>query len=362
METPAHMILRKCPLVVCFVVCNLCLFAAQNGPAAKAQLRTAASSNTGWVSFQDPFEHAFTFEVPQGWTVKGGLFRLGYSDFRAMVDLKSPDGKTNIRFGDVAIPTYSLPDQFYAREGEPYDLGLQGQMVVARYRPGKDYATLYAQARFRSVCQSVTPQTTDLPAPVVDKGDQDKDTIQTSDGQVSYRCDSREGVRTFYVYAKTSLHQGFWQVTSIVSFITTPEQVSAVRNIILRCSQSAQLDPEWIQHQKEMDREGLEYQRLRQQQRRAEIGQQAQQFELKMQTMRNQVNAFERQQNAQAAQVQGFDNALVGVTPTMDPLTGENRKVWTGTKSSYWSNGRETRNADTSPGPGWHQLEQPPPR
>ena len=60
METPAHMILRKCPLVVCFVVCNLFLFAAQNTPAAKAHIRTPASSNAGWVNFQDPFEHAFT--------------------------------------------------------------------------------------------------------------------------------------------------------------------------------------------------------------------------------------------------------------------------------------------------------------
>jgi hypothetical protein len=51
----------------------------------------------------------------------------------------------------------------------------------------------------------------------------------------------------------------------------------------------------------------------------------------------------------------------VGVTPTIDPFTGENRKVWTGTKSSYWRNGLgETRNSDTSPGPGWHELEQPP--
>ena len=228
------------------------------------------------MKFQDPFEHAFTVEVPQGWTVKGGLFRLGYSDFRLMIDLKSPDGKTYIRFGDVAVPTYSLPDQSYRRDGEPYDLGAQGQMVVARYRQGKDYATQYAHFRFKGVCQSVTPQAIDSPAPVADKGDQGEDVIQTSAGQVSYRCDSREGVRTAYVYAKTSLHHGFWQVNSLASFITPPEEVSGVRNIILRCSQ---LNPEWIQHQKEMDREGLEYQRLCQQQRRAEFNQQIQQYE-----------------------------------------------------------------------------------
>lgn len=361
METPARRILRQYPLsslVVCLVVCNLVLFPNCSSGAPEAQVRTAASSNARWVKFQDPYEHAFTAEFPQGWTVKGGLFRLGYSDIREMVDLKSPDGKTNIRFGDVGIPTYTFPDQFHAREGEPYDLGLQGQMVVARYRAGKDYATLYAQSRFRSFCQSITPQATDSPAPVVDKGDQDEDVIRTSAGQVSYRCDSREGVRTAYVYARTSLRDGWWHVPWIVSFIAPPEQVAAVRNIILRYSQSVQTNPEFIQYQKEMDREGLDYQRRVQQGRRAEIGRQVQQFESQMQSMQNQVNAFQRQQRAQTGQVERFDDALVGVTPTVDPLTGENRKVWTGTKSSYWINGLgQTKNSDTSPGPGWRQLD-----
>lgn len=39
-------------------------------------------SSPAWVKFQDPFEHAFTVDVPKGWTAKGGLFRLGYSDAR----------------------------------------------------------------------------------------------------------------------------------------------------------------------------------------------------------------------------------------------------------------------------------------
>jgi hypothetical protein len=105
-----------------------------------------------------------------------------------------------------------------------------------------------------------------------------------STGQVSYSCDTREGLRTSYVYARTSLHRdGIWQVPTIVSFIAPPKQVAA--------------------------------------------------------------------------------DALVGVTPTGDPLTGEYRKVWTGTKSSNWINGLgQIRNSDTSPGPGWRQLDPVPPR
>jgi hypothetical protein len=337
------------------------LFTNCSSGSPEAQVPTAASSNESWVKFQDPYEHAFTAEFPRGWTAKGGVFRLGFSDIREMVDLKSPDGKTNIRFGDVVIPTYTFPDQFHAREGEPYDLGLQGQMVVARYRPGKDFAMLYAQSRLRSYCQSITPQATNEPPPVVDKSDQGGDVIRTSAGQVSYRCDSREGVRTAYVYARTSLRDGSWNVPWLVSFIAPPEQVAAVRNVILRYSRSLQINPEFIRYQKEMDREGMDYQRRRQQGRTEVFNRQIEQFRSRMQANQDQVNAFQRQQRARTAQAGVFSDALVGVTPTIDPFTGENRKVWTGTKSSYWRNGLgEIRNSDTSPGPGWHELEQPP--
>ncbi|MGE5057580.1 MAG: hypothetical protein ACM3WP_25740 [Acidobacteriota bacterium] len=58
-------------------------------------------------------EHAFTVDVPRGWTVKVGTFRLGYSEVRVMVDLKSPDGKTltpEARSAAVAIPEYLARD------------------------------------------------------------------------------------------------------------------------------------------------------------------------------------------------------------------------------------------------------------
>jgi hypothetical protein len=70
----------------------------------------------------------------------------------------------------------------------------------------------------------------------------------------------------------------------------------------------------------------------------------------------SQVNAFERGQATQANQVAGFTNALIGITPTTDPL-GNERDVWTGPKKGYWTNGLgQTVNSDTSPGPGWQPL------
>jgi hypothetical protein len=75
----------------------------------------AQGAGVAWTRFQDPFEKAFTVEVPQGWTVRGGLFRMGFSDERPMVDLTSPDGQINVRLGDISIPVYTAPNQSHAR-------------------------------------------------------------------------------------------------------------------------------------------------------------------------------------------------------------------------------------------------------
>src|SRR6202451_2002096 len=75
-----------------------------------------------WVRFEDPVEHAFTLAVPKGWAGRGGLTRMGYSDHRPVVDLTSPDGRINVRFGDAAVPIYFMPDNLH-RVGDIYDLG-----------------------------------------------------------------------------------------------------------------------------------------------------------------------------------------------------------------------------------------------
>ena len=316
---------------------------------------SAPATGVNWVKFNDSAEHAFALEVPGGWTARGGVFRLGYSDVRSMVDVTSP-GRANIRLGDVAIPTYFLPNQFH-HEGEVYDLGAQAQGIVARYRTGQVYARLYALARFTGLCRTLTPQPVNFPPAVrlsIDKISPEHST----EGQLEYRCDSNHGSRLAYVYAKTAQAQGLWQVVALGSFLVPAAQVDEAREILLHMSESLQVRPEWEEYQKKMDAEGLAYERVRQQQRLNALQQQVQQFEAKMQAMRNQVNAFERRQSARQAQFEAWDKAFIGVTSTTDPLDGTKRDVWTGPKSGYWINGTGTVvNSTDSPGPGWHALQ-----
>jgi hypothetical protein len=314
-----------------------------------------------WTPFIDPAEKAFTVEVPAGWTVKGGIIRLGFSDARAMVDMTSPDGRINVRLGDVAVPPYVEPTQYHAREGETYDLGAQAQMVVARYRTGPEFAVLYSHARFHALCHNPrgdsTPSGISLPDVVPSETPPD----QSSSGAISYRCDAPrepQGYAVAFAWAKTALFKSIWGVTPLASFYAPADQVELARAVLLRSAKSFQLRPEWLQYQKQMDAQGLEYQRARQQQRMVALGQQVQQFESRMAAMRAQVSAFERHQAAQAAQVESFTNVLNGITPTVDPLTGEARQVWTGPAGRYWANGLgEVVNSNSQPSASFHEIQ-----
>lgn len=316
----------------------------------------APGQTPAWTQFQDPFEHAFTAQVPRGWTVRGGLFRMGYSDERPMVDVRSPDGKIDVRIGDVSVPSYTPPNPYHTREGEVYDLGAQAQLIVARYRSGPEFAVLYSLARFHELCNHPQPDSTDAAFTVPDQTPADG-AGQTSTGQIAWSCETSDGPRVVFAYTRTTLLNGIWQAPAIVSFIAPPEKAALARSVAAQMTRSFHLEPEWIERQKQMDAEGMQYQRLRQQGRVHAIQQQMRQFEAQMQAMQNQVNAFERHQQMQAGQVQEFDNALVGVTPTTDPLTGEHRDVWTGTKANYWVNGLgQVVNSTDSPAPGYYQL------
>lgn len=275
-----------------------------------------------------------------------------------MIDIQSPDGKTDVRIGDVAIPAYVVPNQIHASEGEVYDLGQQAQMIVAKYRTGQDYARLYALARFTSVCKTLSPQSVDSETPVFDYIPQEMTPAQSSSGQIAYSCDSGPNGRVVYAYAKTALFQGLWQVTALGSFIAPTNQVDAARAILRRATQSFRLVPAWKQYQARMDAQGLQYQRARQQQRLQQLSQQVQAFESQMSAMRNQVSAFQRRQSAQADQVSSWGKTLTGLTPTTDPLNGATRDVWTGPNSGYWIDGQgNVANSNLSPGAGWRPLQ-----
>ena len=328
-------------------------------PAADSQsvpVASRAASSTAkpraapiaYVRFEDPAEHAFSIDTPQGWNVKGGLFRLGYFDARPMVELTSPDGRITVRVNDYGVPPYSLPDRFHPKEGSSYTLEAQAQITVARYRSGPEFALLYTQARFKGACSQLEIRQ-DAPAlPVKFNLPPQTAVTQESEGQVAFKCASEQTSpdqrnMNGFAYAKTRLSSGqgtpIWNVPALLSFLTPADRSAEAESIALHVAQSYQISPQWIAYQAEMDRKGLEFAQALARNKMLALSQQVQQFRARMQAMSNQAAGFERRMNEQAHQVEGFTDALNGITRTYDPLTGENRQVWTGQSGQYWVNG-----------------------
>ncbi|HTU36055.1 MAG TPA: hypothetical protein VMF66_19810 [Candidatus Acidoferrum sp.] len=334
---------------------------ANQAKSRPGQKSAHASGAVAWTQYEDPLEHAFTLDVPRGWTVKGGMFRLGYSDARPMVDMHSPDGKIAIRLGDLSVPVYAAPTPpYHTREGEVYDLGAQGQLIVAKYHTGPEFAALYAQARFSGVCGNPQPDASAPQFVPPSSMPEDADVKESSTGQITYRCDSNGQPRIAFTYVKTANYGPIWAVPDLVSYIVTPEDVATARDIVSHCAQSFKISPRWLEYKKQMDAEGMEYQRERQMGRMRQLQQQQMQFEAQMQAMKNQANAFEHHMDQERSQFEKMDDAINGVTPTTDPLTGEFRKVWTGTQNNYWVNGLgQVVNSNSNPNPAgnWHQLQ-----
>lgn len=281
---------------------------------------------------------------------------MGYSDERPMVDLTSPDGRMNVRLGDLSIPTYAIPSAYHPREGEVVDLGAQAQLVVAPYRTGPVFAVLYSHVRFYRDCHDAKGDAEAANFAVPDYLPEPGSPQKTTNGAIAYRCGTGPAERVAYAYARTTEANGVWSVPTMGSFLSPPDKAALARSILQHCAETFRINPQWIEKQKQMDAYAIQYQRMRQQQRIYELAQQVRQFEAKMQAMRDQVSSFEHHQAAFQQQVDGFSQALRGVTPTIDPFTGEAREVWTGPKSNYWTNGTTVVNSVNGP-PGWSQMQ-----
>ena len=322
-------------------------------------LNTLNAQESGWNRWVDPVEHAFAMEVPQGWSARGGAYRLGYGDVRVMVDLWSPDGKINVRYGDVwFVEPYAVPNQYH-REGEQQDLGALGQGIYASYRAGQQFAEIYARSSFSGVCRSMTRQRTDSPS-VQDTSVHRQGGGLVSAGEVTFRCDTPQGTRIGYVTAKTTLTTTQplanappttgW-TPELASYLAPADQVSAAASILRHFVGSFTLNPRWVQHQNEMDRQGVEYAIARAQRR---ITQQQQEFAVFTQRMNSQVNQFQAGQSRQQEQVDNFSLALNGYVKTNDPT---HPTVEQGTHEGKWNCGmRGIVDSNLPPGPGCVQI------
>ena len=313
------------------------------GPFALPPGASWTASGIGWTQFVDPAEHAFAMQVPRGWKVVGGAYRLGSLDIRAMVDMRSPDGKTDLRFGDANVPPFATLSQTMRNlgwhEGHQYSPNGVAKEVVANYRPGWVFADLYGQSRFAHGCQSLKLKAMNQ-VPPIHENPQGRVTA----GEVLYVCEGSAGPMAAYVFAETQLTQmqsvSVWMASWLYSFITPLDQAPEAMKTVLRSLATFEIDQQWEAQQLRIN---------------AKAGNDA--YRQYQENIAIEHARFTKQQAQFQSQVDGFTRAFRGVDLTVDSVDGTQREVWMGSGGSHWMTPQgDIVNSPTNPGGGAHIL------
>ncbi len=212
---------------------------AQNTPAPRRPSATAAAPAQGlthvsWTTFTDPYENAFSIEVPRGWKVVGGIVRKAPQLFPTLVvRVLSPDQRTLIAIGD--------PD------GVPYSAPIAG----------RDYVRRFTERTMSPACPGLTiGNVTDLP---------DIERLfssrtpgpynQWSAAQASFTCNGGRragmaGEAIAVLQYTTSLRGGHPEV--LAGFVTTTAQRDDADRLLNHMYSSIRANQEWSAQQQQI--------------------------------------------------------------------------------------------------------------
>jgi hypothetical protein len=323
-------------------------------PAASGKAQGTGQITADWVVVHDTIENAFSIEVPKGWKISGGAYRLGANNPRFVIDMTSPDGHTNLRVGDSAVPAFTVPN-LAGPEGTRYSTGVDWS-IAARYLPGKDFAVTYAQGRFRGMCQDMQLKSTNpLPSvlsperQVIARTPQGDVVNTTTAGEALFRCVANGQEFAAYVWAETTLTTSNfsnvrnWAVPGLVSLIAPRAQAPQALRMLDHSARSLTMNPQWIARQAALSRQST-----------AIVLQQTQA------NMAAQQQRFERMDAERHHQSMQMDDIINGVQWTVDPATGQHHEAPLGPNPNYFYNPNSGVSVNSTLRPGdpfnWHDL------
>ena len=302
-------------------------------------------AQTNWVTVRDTREQAFSISAPKGWTVHGGMFRLSALDARPVVDMTSPDGRSNIRIGDI-VPAYVQATPILARMGFTEGKVMPGSgswPIVARFRSAQEYIAKYGTVRFASLCASVEATHIQPTEPRINKTQIPRGQNTAAEG--FFTCTAHGQPMVGYVYGETwATGPGpgaIWGVGALGSFLAPAEQAKVVGELLAQSWKSWAFNPAWGKAQQDLVNA---FARKSTADLQRNLAESQSRFDRTMRTIHHQTD--------------NFNDILNGVTYTRDPTNGAHREVPTGTGGTHWMNGNNVVvESSLSPGPGFHQFE-----
>jgi hypothetical protein len=241
--------------VMAAVVSMYCLtLAAQNTGSAPAK-QAAGSGVPKMVVWQDPTEHAFTLQVPQGWQIGGGTHRNSPMDARGYVYAVSPDGKIRVWVNDPSVLPRQEPNSMY------YSLGWYegrtvrapgGPLFIERFRTGSQFAQELTSQRICRNLQTLSGfdlarEAQQMNAAMAPAAAQVGARIQASAGEIIYRCGEQSG----YTMAVTLLAYGgpqsprIWTVEKLYGYLSDKSDMDVARYVMNTMIASFKVDPNW---------------------------------------------------------------------------------------------------------------------
>ncbi|GIW55442.1 MAG: hypothetical protein KatS3mg082_1846 [Nitrospiraceae bacterium] len=323
-----------------------------SGAAAKE-----AAPSLSYVRWQDPRENAFSVDVPSQWTMSGGLFRVASVDVRPAWEALSPDGQIRITGGDAEIPPFTLPtptlEMTGFHEGSWYSPGYGVTMMVRRYIPGTAFATEYVTTKVARGCSQLTfTETRDRPDAVqainavyAQYGNVGMSVSLTA-GEAAFICRRDDQLMQGYYFAGTQLTAsagmgGVWNVQYLFGYLAAREKAEQAQSVLNTMIKSLQLDPQWVAMQQNVT---------------ANVSQIVSRTNAEISSIISE--SYWSRQGTMDELSRRRSNAILGVEDVMDPVTGREIKVESGS-SYYWIDQRGTivgTETDTRPNIDFREL------
>lgn len=283
-------------------------------------------SVSGYSTFTDPIEHAFTMQAPSGWKTIGGMARRAALQINPFLRSLSPDRMTYLIIGEPTLPTFTPPNQTLAMQGHGegylYWNGLSGLALVRHYMSGSEFSQVYGQSVFQGLCTNLrftgSRERSDMAANADRLVPPVAPSISTG-GEARFTCThgGQEMEARMQSVTRVDRNHLMWNVIFLKGFLAPRSQADKAQQILDHVGASFTYDSAWSQRQSNIDAAAA-----------AAINRNLQQYFRQEQGVIANLNATDENFSAMDDIVSGYSNYRDPATGSVYKLSNTNPNKW----------------------------------
>lgn len=312
-----------------------------------------------YSAWTDPREHAFTLDVPAGWTIDGGLYRLDASQVHVQVHGFAPNGAGMVFIGDAQRPkNYVEPNmqlmQLGLMQGANYSPNGGAPWLCWPFQAADAYAQGWLQQRFPDARISASRHRPDIEQRYVAIAMQGGMNVRYSAGEFDLAfVDGRTGFLAVTTRVFPSSMASMWQVIDFGGFVAAPGDPEGVGAAFARMLGTIALDARWHAQQNRMSEQTAAASLASMREARA---QQQQAFDQRWAAAEQQQQTYNDRWAADENRQREQRHATGNTVELYDPETGE-RFETVNDSNYYWRDPRDAApsavgtDADFNPDP-----------